>query len=147
MLVNIGKGIELTVPEIEMLSPAVRDHLMYLGWRNALMDSHAGMTAKDNPDDYVEKSRAIAEKKLAALAAGEVRTTSTREGDPVKAEAINLIAKALRAKHGKGLSDADARKQARELLANAKPDNKFMVQARKNVEATRGLTADLDDLM
>jgi hypothetical protein len=150
MLVNIGKGIELTVPGLDTLSPEVRDHIVYLGWRNVLMDSHAGMTAKDNPTDYVEKSRAIAEKKLAALTNGEVRTTSFRESDPVKARAQELITKALLAKYrseGKKPDAKDCAKEAKTLLANAKPDNKFMIQARKDVEASRALTADLDDLM
>ena len=147
MQVNIGKGIELDVPAFDSLSQEVRDHIAYIGWRNILMDSHAGMTeAKADGGDVVALSRAIAEKKLASLVAGEVRTATFREGDPVKAEAMKLALAAIDAalrKAGKSPSKVDSkvkREKAKEIM------EKFMVQARKNVEAAREASVDLDDL-
>jgi hypothetical protein len=143
MNVNIGKGIELAVPALDTLSPAVRDHIMYIGWRNILMDSHAGVTAEKSTD-VVGESKAIAEKKLAALIAGEVRTASFRTVDPVKREMLRLateaVEKAIRAK-GKKVSDFDA--AVRRAKAESVMD-KFAVQARKNVEANNAVSIDID---
>ena len=152
MLVNIGKGIELNVDVVRLGFPTdlppVAAHTVMIGLRNQLMDCHAAITAKDSPTDYIEKSKAIAEKKLEAMYDGEIRTVTTREGDPVKAEALRLIAKALKAKDAKDGAKRDDKArlvEARELLALAKPDSKVMVQARKNVEETKALS--IDDLV
>jgi hypothetical protein len=145
MQVNIGKGIELTVPAFADLSQEVRDHIAYIGWRNILMDSHAGVTAdKADGGDVQAMSRAVAEKKLAALVAGELRTTSARETDPVRAEAIKLAVGAIERKiraAGKKVSDYD-RKDIREKALSIL--DKFMAQARKNVEAAKAIEVDID---
>lgn len=107
MDVNIGKGITIPVT-VEDLPPAALQHVIYIGLRNVLMDAHAGVTAdsvrKDNPgasaEDIatmvVDHSRATAEKKLASLLAGEVRTVRERTGDPVRAEAMRMAIDAVR---------------------------------------------------
>lgn len=149
MLVNIGKGIELDVdvtklglPPENMLS-AVARHVIYLGLRNPLMDSHASVTT-DEPD-FVEKSKAIAVKKLEAMYNGEVRATSTREGDPVKAEAKRLAVKAVEAairKAGKKVGDYE-RKAITEKAAAVV--DRFMEQARKNIESAKAVdVADIE---
>ena len=69
MLVAIGKGIELNV-DVTRFSSEVHDHIVRTGIRNLLMDAHASATAKNDPDGYVQKSRELAEKKLASLYAG-----------------------------------------------------------------------------
>ena len=75
MLVAIGKGIELDVDPARF-NAEVTAHIMKIGLRNVLMDSHANATQKADPAGYVAKSRELAEKKLAALYAGVVRTQS-----------------------------------------------------------------------
>lgn len=147
MLVKIGKGIELDVDTSRLgfsnLTP-VGESIVYLGLRNRLMDSHASVTTDE--EDYVEKSQAAAEKVLAALYAGEVRTVGTREGDPVRAEAKRLAVAAVKAairKAGKvKLADVDAK------AINAKASeimDRFMDQARKNVEDAKAIdTSDID---
>jgi hypothetical protein len=142
MIVQAGKGIELEVPDYTTLNQAVLEHILYVGWRNLLMDSHAGVTAeKVGADNVVEKSREAAQRKLQSLINGEVRTVATRETDPVKAEAAKLLAKALMT-NDRGLKPGEAAKQAREQLAT-KPNPKLMAQAKKNVEAAKALAADL----
>lgn len=149
MLVKIGKGIEMDVDTaklgFESLTP-VGESIVYLGLRNRLMDSHAGITTDEA--DYVEKSRAQAEKVLAALYAGEVRTVGTREGDPVRAEAKRLAVNAVKAairKAGKvKLSDVDP-KAINETAATLA--DRFMDQARKNVEAARAVDVDVSGLV
>jgi hypothetical protein len=72
MLVAIGKGIELDV-DVTQFNSEVHDHIVRTGLRNLLMDAHASATAKGDPEGYVQKSRELAEKKLASLYAGIVR--------------------------------------------------------------------------
>jgi hypothetical protein len=145
MQVNIGKGIELTVPAFADLAPDVQAHIAYIGWRNILMDSHAGVTAdKADGGDVQAMSRAVAEKKLAALVAGELRTTSARETDPVKGEALKLATarvEALIREKGKKVSDFD-RKDIRAKAVSAM--DKFMDQARKNIEAAKAIEVEID---
>src|SRR5262249_43733375 len=69
MLVAIGKGIELDVDETRFNSE-VQDHIVRTGLRNLLMDAHASATAKADPDNYIKRSREMAEKKLSSLYAG-----------------------------------------------------------------------------
>src|SRR5262245_41763124 len=75
MLVAIGKGIELEV-DVKRFNSEVHDHIVRTGVRNLLMDAHASATAKADPDNYVKRSREMAEKKLASLYGGVVRAQS-----------------------------------------------------------------------
>jgi hypothetical protein len=72
MLVAIGKGIELDV-DVTRFNREVHEHILRTGLRNLLMDAHTSATAKADPQGYVQKSRELAEKKLASLYAGAVR--------------------------------------------------------------------------
>ncbi len=76
MLVNIGKTIVLDI-DTTRLPSNVMDHVVYIGLRNVLMDSHANVTKEEAGDAFVEQARAVAEKKLAAMYAGNVRTGAT----------------------------------------------------------------------
>lgn len=149
MKVNIGKGIELDV-NANALPPNALEHVIYIGLRNILMDSHASVTKETNPDDMAEVAQAIAEKKLAALMSGEVRVASSREGDPVKAEAIRIatdrIKAALRQK-GKKVSDYDAkllREKAVELIGK---DASITELARNAIAARKSVEVDVSDLI
>jgi hypothetical protein len=98
MLVAIGKGIELEV-DVTRLNNEVRDHVMRTGLRNLLMDAHASATAKADPHGYVQKSRELAEKKLASLYGGVVRAQSfggpKAPADPVAMVILRLARKAI----------------------------------------------------
>jgi hypothetical protein len=69
MLVAIGKGIELDV-DVTRFNGEVHDHIVRTGLHNLLMDAHASATAKADPDNYIQRSRELAEKKLASMYAG-----------------------------------------------------------------------------
>lgn len=144
MKVNIGKGLELDV-NVESIPANAMAHVVYIGLRNILMDAHASVTTDEA--DYVEKARAASEKKLAALMAGEVRVVSSREGDPVKAEAVRIasgiVKNAIRKKGGK-LADYDAKaiRDAAVKLVETTPA--ILEQARANVEANKALAIDVD---
>lgn len=97
MHVNIGKGITLDVV-VANIPQNVMDHVVAIGLRNILMDCHAGITKADNPDNYVELSRAKAEEKLAAMYAGDIRKARATSGvsrDPVRAEALKLARRVI----------------------------------------------------
>jgi hypothetical protein len=85
---NLGKDITRTVDMADFgfdswdeLSP-VAQHLAHKGLENVVKDTHAGITIKDNPKDYMELSEAIVDKKLDALRAGDLRVVSS--ANPVK---------------------------------------------------------------
>jgi len=79
---TLGKGIGRSVDLTEFgfdgsLSP-VAVHIATKGLENVVKDTHAGITKKDNPSDFMALSEAAVDKKLAALRAGDLRTVSTR---------------------------------------------------------------------
>jgi hypothetical protein len=98
MLVAIGKGIELDV-DVTQFNSEVHDHILRTGLRNLLMDAHASATAKADPDNYIKRSRELAEKKLASLYAGVVRAQSLggpkAPTDPVAMVIMRLARKAI----------------------------------------------------
>jgi hypothetical protein len=98
MLVAIGKGIELDVDATRFNSD-VHDHIVRTGLRNLLMDAHASATAKADPDNYIKRSRELAEKKLASLYAGIVRVQSVggvaKPTDPVSAVVMRLARRTI----------------------------------------------------
>ena len=81
MLVAIGKGIELDV-DVTRFNSEVHDHIVRTGLRNLLMDAHASATAKADPANYINRSREMAEKKLASLYAGVVSAQTIGRGGP-----------------------------------------------------------------
>src|SRR5262249_52847349 len=98
MLVAIGKGIELDV-DVSRFNTEVHDHLLRTGLRNLLMDAHASAAAKADPENYIKRSREMAERKLASLYAGVVRAQSfggpKAPTDPVAMVILRLARKAI----------------------------------------------------
>lgn len=98
MRVAIGKGLEVDV-EVARFTNEVRDFVMRTGLRNLLMDSHASITQKAHGDDYINKSREMADKKLANLYAGITRAQSIggpkAPTDPVAMVILRLARKAV----------------------------------------------------
>src|SRR5678816_3050772 len=97
MLIAIGKGIELEV-DVPRFNDEVRDHVTRTGLRNLLMDAHASATAKADPDNYINRSRELAERKLASLYAGVVRAETIggpkAPTDPIAMVIMRLARKA-----------------------------------------------------
>lgn len=143
MLVNVGKGIERDV-NIQALPKAALDHAIYIGLRNVLMDSHASITADEYPDatERAAAAEAMVDKKLDALLRGEVRVQSTREGDPVRAEAVRMATTALNAKiksAGKKPKDFDPKALREAALKLVTPE--LMAQAKARVDQTKSVDA------
>lgn len=149
MKVNIGKNIEMDV-DFSAMPQAALDHILYIGARNILMDSHASIT-KESSTDVEADARAMADKKLAALMAGEVRVSGSREGDPVRAEALRsattvIVAALKKAGTIKKTADIDGkllREKAAELIGK---NDAFMTQARETIAARKSATVDLADI-
>lgn len=148
MQVNVGKGLEFTINH-ELLPTNALEHVIYIGLRNVLMDCHASVTADEYPDADLRKevASAMVEKKLEALMRGEVRVQSTREGDPVRAEAMRMANDALKAKiraAGKKVKDfdpKDIRAAAEKLIT---PE--LLAKAKARVDEAKGADVDLSDL-
>ncbi len=149
MLVNVGKGLEIEVDFGKLPQTAI-DHLQYIGARNVLMDCHASVTANEYPDatERATVAKAMVEKKLAALMSGEVRVQSTREGDPVRAEALRMATAAVHAKIKKaGKKPADYKAAAIREAASKLITPELLAQAKARVEQNRAVdTGDLADL-
>lgn len=140
--VNIGKGIELDVDFSSMPQAAI-DHIMYIGARNVLMDSHASITKESNPDDLADAAMALAQKKLDALMRGEVRVQSTREGDPVRVEALRMATdqiKAIIKKARRKVSDYDAKAIREKAVARITPE--LLATARQRVEENKSVDVE-----
>jgi hypothetical protein len=113
MKVQFGKTLERDIDITRYgfnseLSP-VAQHIVYIGLRNIGMDSHAGDTEDKHGADYVKFAGETLDKKLAALANGEVRVAGTRSSDPIASQmrqlALAAARKALKAQHGKAFKD------------------------------------------
>jgi len=154
MLVNIGRGLEMEVG-FDALPQAVKDHVVYIGLRNVLMDAHAGaakLAGEGASAEAVrETARAMADKKLASMVAGIVRTAKeggSRETDPVMAEAKKMAEGALRAKikaAGKKWTDY-AKDSLAAAIAKLAATEEIMAKAQEAVAAHKGLEIDMDDL-
>lgn len=149
MLVNIGKSIELDV-NAEALPANALEHVIRMGLRNILMDSHASITKDTNPDDFAEVSKAVAEKKLAALMAGEVRVVGTREGDPVRAEAKRAAQDAIRValrKAGRKAEPDTIKAALEKIMGDEARWSKYMETAKATIAARKSVDVDVDDLI
>lgn len=151
MHVNVGKGIELEI-DATALPQAAMDHVVMIGLRNVLMDSHASITADEYPDPAEREAaaRAMVDKKLAALMSGEVRVASgrTSSADPVRAEAMNMALVILKGKiraAGKKVGDYEA-KAIREAAAKLITPE-LLAKAAERVAETKAIdTGDLAEL-
>jgi hypothetical protein len=149
MLVNIGKSIELDV-NVKALPANALEHVIRMGLRNVLMDSHASITKETNPDDFAEVSKAVAEKKLAALMAGEVRVVSTREGDPIRAEAKRAAQDAIKValrKAGRKAEPEVVKTALEKIMGDEARWSKYMETAKATIAARKSVDVDVDDLI
>jgi hypothetical protein len=163
--INIGKAIGLAIDlEKLQLKTQVMDHVIAIGLRNILMDSHASCRSEDfkTEFDWREASKAMAEKKLAAMMAGEIRSNGggvrASKADPITAEALRMarvvIHQAKKANLGKWAKAFDLPNKTTDdekaIVAEAvkryaaKPE--IMAKAKAMVEAKGDLIVDDLDL-
>jgi hypothetical protein len=150
MRVQIGKGIELDV-NTSKFNATVTEHVMYMGLRNILMDSHANHTKDADGDEYVTLSRETAQNKLNALYNGEVRVAGTRSSDPVATQMRALAiahAKKSFVAAGRKLRDVESKDitaEANKLLA--KNEAALRKIAERMVKAASELELDMEGVV
>lgn len=157
--VNVGKDIVLNVDlERAFAHDNVAKHIVYLGFRNAIMDSHAGAVRKDFETDvaYQAASLEMATKKLQSLYDGSVRTRSTVAGPSAFEKvmvrvAFGLLSKEKRKKlaamedKGSAFIDAVIEKNRNKIEALAtKAIEDAEAKARENEELAKGLDLDIE---
>jgi hypothetical protein len=127
MLLAIGKGIELDV-DVTRFTGEMHDHIVRIGLRNLLMDAHASATAKADPENYIQRSRELAEKKLASMYAGVVRVANVggpkAPTDSVSQVILRLARKAVQKDHATELAAAP---KAQRLAVLNKLANEYAV--------------------
>lgn len=146
--VNIGKTIALDV-DFAAFPQNVLDHILYIGARNILMDAHAGVTKEEAGDDMIPQARAVAEKKLAAMYAGEVRIGAMRAprdavGAVMARMARSEIVNALRAanrKPGDVAKDAMAAAITKRVTAH---DARLRTAAERELAEVAARVSDID---
>jgi len=109
--VNIGKGLVIDV-DLTRLNPTVTEFILRNGLKNLLGDSHAGITQKAHPQDYIERSREAAQRKLQSLYDGITRAQVAGNGfkaptDPVAMVVLRLSRKIIQRDRAKDLAAAD----------------------------------------
>ena len=138
--VSIGKDIMLTV-DLGKLSnqPESMAHVIAIGLKNILQDSHSGITAKEFPNEKIRKanSLAIAEKKLESLYNNDVRTKVARSGGQSAEEKLHVKAmlSLLTKEKRKELAKSDDHGAAWLKTAIEKNIEKVKAKAKAMVEA------------
>ena len=125
MLLAIGKGIELDV-DVTRFNGEVHDHIVRTGLRNLLMDAHyVPRLRRLTQRAHSRSPRELAEKKLASLYAGVVRTQSVggvaKATDPVSAVVMRLARIAIQKEKASDI--AAAPKDQRLALINRLADD------------------------
>lgn len=128
MKVNIGSDIVMQV-DVNALPANALEHVIYIGLRNTLMDAHASVTEKTNPETEgrVAAKLAMAEKKWAALIAGDIRASGTRSrtSDPILARAIRIALEHVTAAWKKAGKEWNATAGREEAVAKVKANGAF----------------------
>lgn len=142
-LKKIGKAVAV---DFSKMPQASLDHVFAYGIRQILNDAMA--SAKTEAE-----GEASANKRLDNLMSGTLRASPVREGNPVRARAMELaLAKFVKhpafiawlAKNSLKVSSKDAVKEARRqaTLWIDKPGNQFIAQAEKDVAASKEIAVD-----
>lgn len=163
MQIDIGKALAFDLSDEQldkmMTFPAVRDRVLYIGFRNILMDSHAGQSRDKfkTEIEWRDASKAVAEKTLAAMLAGKVRekgsTPRQSSLSPLVAEAMRLAKTVILPKQKDssqmqkwaesfGIELGDGKAVLIEAIKRyaAKPEVEKLAQ--KNLDAKAALTTD-----
>lgn len=149
MEIAIAKANTSLDVNVEGLEPNVLEYVIKYGLTQILNDAHSSVTPASEPDDDARKAKALslAEKKLAALVAGEVRSHGTRTGDPVMAEAIRLATQIVRnaiKASGKKLGNYSADQIRAAAVKYINSHSELLDAARVNVETNKALAADVE---
>lgn len=152
--VDIGKSLSFQFDDSQIVALSqhrnVLDHVWYIGLRNILMDSHASCKRDEFESEiqWRDASKAMAEKKLAAMMIGEIRANSSgpraSAKSPIESEALKLARVVVyAAAKAKGQTDKAIIAKS---IADYAARPKTIATATANVAAKTALVADDDDL-
>ena len=140
-----GKAYDV---DFESFTPEVQNSIINAGLGRIINDLVAG--TKTQAD-----SRAAVSKKLEAWANGEVRTSTSRESDPVRKRALELASAAVKKsavfivwlqenglKQGSKEAQAKLAEAAKDQISRNEGENKWMAQAAIDVAAAQSLGDD-----
>lgn len=140
-----ARGVEVKFNPQDLPEASLSRVLAY-GLQRILNDACAG--AKSD-----EEAEELANKKLDNLMNGVLRAAGTREGDPIKAEAMRMALNIVRAApkyrawiatNGLKLGDKDAVAKAKELAAGLATREDIVAKAKASVLATKDIEIELD---
>lgn len=146
--ISIGKTGKSVSLKLSQLPQASVEHIFAYGLRQILNDARA--SAKNDAEAVT-----FTEKRLANLLSGTLRASPVREGDPIKARAMDLALAKVNAapafiawlqSASLKKSDKVAVAKARELAKKAieVEGNAFVTQAKIDVEGSKGLEIEIE---
>lgn len=157
VIVTSGEAGDISVDVAKLLDhEAVVNYVFQYGLRQIIGDCHAGLTKKVESDDQkrIDGKRALIEKKLASLYAGETAQARVgQSGDPVKREALAMAEAALKqAVRAIGKKPSDFTKEVWKALIEkqfAKGESEYMEAAAKKlaIKAKPIEAVDSDDIL
>lgn len=139
MIITIGKTGTTREVAFGDFTPEVQQHIVQYGLTQMLNDAHSSITATSEPDEAKRFANveALVDKKLAALAAGDVRSRAGGVRNPVKAEAIRM---AMDHKDVRAIKDAKTKRLA--AIKKVESNPAYMHLAEKHVAERRELGMD-----
>lgn len=144
MIITIGKTGTTRDVDFGAFTEAVQQHIVQYGLTQMLNDAHSAITEKSEPDEAKRFANveALVDKKLAALAAGDVRARAGGVRNPVRAEAIRM---AMDHKDVRAIKDAKAKRLA--AIKKVESNPAYMHLAEKHVAERRelGMEEPVDD--
>lgn len=157
VIITSGEAGEISVDVAKLLeSEAVANYVFQYGLRQIVGDVHAGLTKKVEPDDDKRRDgkRALIEKKLASLYAGEVAQARVGfGGDPVKREGMAMAERDLKAKLpaiGKKVGDFDKavwRSLVEKQFAKGEAEYRKAAEAKLAIKPKGVDSVDADDIL
>lgn len=146
MEIRISKAWTSLDVDVDGLQPNVVEYVIRYGLTQILNDAHSQVTRESHPDDDARAAEclALAQKKLDAMIAGEVRT-QTRTGDAVMAEAIRMATATVKAAFRRaGIKMPDAKTLRARAEAYLAKHPELVDAARTNIETAKTLAEGVE---
>jgi hypothetical protein len=148
-MINAGGAGEIAV-DIERLPAVALQHVIAIGLRNVLMDSHASVTREQYGDNVGDAKRSVAMKKLESLYAGDIRAnaTRTRTVDPIRRRAVQMAMETVaeRWRRAKDTRQKDIKAVRAEAAKLVSANPAYMHLAEKHIAEMRELGIEPDEM-
>lgn len=145
MEIRIAKAGTSLAVDVEAFAPNVLEYVVRYGLTQILNDAHSAVTVHTHPDAEARAAEcmALAQKKLDAMIAGEVRTQT--RSDSIVAEAMRLAVITVKAAFKKaGLKMPDAKGLRARAEAYLEKHPELLDTARTNIETAKALAEGVE---